>query len=166
MKNVDFNELIPELKRGNHGKGIDIRSWLYNVASYELAAAFGWLFWPEFTIHDDCVFFANFSEEGYQSFMESTGGNKESVESVMNHLHIWDLFHLGPEDPSDDLIRYFGRLLEEMWSCKLARDFPERQIVVSFWEGEDNDLVDPQITFFQKRDGRAADTRQAGRLRH
>ena len=43
MKSVDYNKLIPELKRGYDGRGIDVNDWLYNVASHELAVAFGWL---------------------------------------------------------------------------------------------------------------------------
>lgn len=158
MQSVDYYNLIPELKTWLDGMSIDIDVWLNNVGSFKLAVAFGWLFWPEFIIHDDCVFYKkNFSKDGYQSFMKATEGNKQSVEAVMNHLHIYDLFPVSKDHPSDDLIRHFGQLLKEMWSCKLARDFQDRQFVVRFWEGENNDLDDPQIFFFQERTEKTSD---------
>ncbi len=98
------------------------------------------------------MLFSGFNEGSYRGFMESTQGNKKSVEMVMNHLHILDLFQNTSEDPSKDLIVYLGRLLKDVWVCKVARDFPERQITVSFPEGEDYELLDYEITFFQEHD--------------
>ena len=155
-RNIDFTKLIPELQLWNNGQGIDIESWLSCVGSYEHAVAYGRLFWPEFTIHDGCVLFAGFNEESYRGFMESTNGHKRSVETVMNHRHILDLFPDVSEDPSEELIVYLGRLLKDMWAAKLARDFPERRIIVSFPEDPGDDLLDYEITFFQENDEREA----------
>ena len=43
-----------------------------------------------------------------------------------------------------------GRLLRQMWECKLQRDFPERQVVFRFLEEDCEDLLDYEITFFQE----------------
>jgi len=152
-RTVDFSTLILELRLWNEGNGIDVDSWLTCVGNHEHAVAYGSLFWPKFTIHDDCVLFADFNEESYSGFLDSTRGHKKSVEIVMNHQHILQLFQNESDDPSEDLIVYLGRLLRDMWSCKLARDFPERNIVVSFPEEKVGDLLNYEITFYQERGG-------------
>jgi hypothetical protein len=152
---VDFNELIPELAEWNNGKGIDIDGWICGVGSFEHAIGYTRLFWPEFVEHEGCVFVAGFSVESYEGFLEQTKGDKRAVEAVMNHRHILTLFGDVDLDPTEEQIVYFGRRLREIWQAKLDRDFPERKIVVRFFEEGCEDLYDYQITFFQ-------DEREAG----
>jgi hypothetical protein len=145
-----FDALVPELSTWNDGAGIDIDSWLACIGTYEHAVAYGRLFWPEFTLHEDCVFFAGFSVDSFRGFMEQTAGNKKAVEAVMNHRHILDLFPNVTPEPSLALVVHLGRLLKEIWASKLRRDFPTRNVVVSFPEDGNADLVDFEITFFQE----------------
>jgi hypothetical protein len=147
---VDFNALLPELSAWDDGKGIDVESWLIRVGSHEHAVAYARLFWPAFTVHEGCVLFAGFSVEVFHGFMEQTGGNKQAVESVMNHRHILDLFQQAERETTEEVIRHLGRVLKDMWSCKLRRDFPERTIVVAFQQDGVDDLLDYEITFFQE----------------
>ena len=145
----EFDALIPELPTWNEGKGIDVDSWLACVGNYEHAIAYGRLFWPEFSVHEDCVLFAGFNEKSFVGFMEQTRGNKKAVEGVMNHRHILDLFPNVKTEPSRALVVHLGRVLKDMWSCKLRRNFPSREITVSFPEDGIEDLLDYEITFFQ-----------------
>ncbi len=132
-----------------------VLSPMWHVHHYsQFSWCYGRLFWPEFTIHDDCVLFAGFSKKSYQSFMESTRGDKRSVEDVLNHTHIQDLFPNVLDQATEDHIIYLGRLLKEMWSCKLARDFPKRRIVVSFPVEGINDLLDYEISFYQEHNAK------------
>jgi hypothetical protein len=147
---VDFNALIPELSTWDGGKGLDVDSWLIRIGSYEHAVAYARLFWPAFTVHEGCVLFAGFSEEIFRGFMEQTGGNKQAVEAVMNHRHVLDLFQQVSREPTEQLVLQVGRVLKDMWSCKLRRDFPDRTIVVTFSEEGIDDLLDYEITFFQE----------------
>lgn len=102
-------------------------------------------------VHDDCVFEARrFTKENYDGFMQQTNGKKTSVEAVMNHSHIADLFCRDSE-PSREMVVYVGRLLKETWEAKLAHDFPDRKFIVSFPEESSDDLIDYEITFFQDR---------------
>src|SRR5579862_7666264 len=96
LNEVPLADLIPETREWNGGKGIDLRSWIGCVGSFEHAIAYVELFWPDFKLFDDCVFFAGFSEEAYQGFLTQTGGNKQAVEAVMNHQHMLDLI-CGPK---------------------------------------------------------------------
>ena len=125
-----MGDLVPETRNWNKGSGIDIRSWIKCVGNFEHAIGYGELFWPEFTELDGCVFFAGVTEAGYRGFMEQAGGNKRAVEAVINHRHSLDLFSVA--EPSRNQVIYVGRLLREIWTAKLAHDFPDREFEVIF----------------------------------
>lgn len=108
------------------------------------------MFWQDFVEHDDCVFCSGFSESGYLGFMRQVDGDKESVEKVMNHRHIPDYFP--NQNPTNEQVIYFGRLLKEIWQTKLRQDFPTRNVLVEFYEQDCNCIMDYEITFFQPRD--------------
>jgi hypothetical protein len=142
-----FKQLIPELAQWQ----TDIDSWLYAVGRFDHAIGYGQLFWPEFKIHQECVLFAACPIESFEHWMKSTGGDLTAVEATLNHRHILDLFTDSEFKPTREVVLHLGRLLRDMWSCKLARDFPGRAIEVVFDEEFGEDLVDYEITFFQKR---------------
>ncbi len=149
---ADYDALIPELKRWNNGAGIDIDSWIGCVGNYEQLIGYAHLLWPDFIEHDDCIFFADgFTEENYHAFMDRTQGNKQAVETVMNHQHIMALFCSAEPRPSREMILYVGRLLKEVWQAKLNRDFPNRKITVSFPENYEDDLMNYEVSLFQER---------------
>jgi len=89
---IDYRRLIPELASWNDGAGIDVDSWISSVGSFDHAIGYGTLFWPEFFVHDNCVFRQTVDGETYKGWMSACGGNKSEVEAVVNHEHIIDLF--------------------------------------------------------------------------
>jgi len=109
------------------------------------------LFWPDFVIYDDCVFLREPDAQNYQNWMQCSNGDKTRVEGVMNHRHITDMFCNSAVDPTKDMVVHIGRLLKDMWSCRLKRDFPERRIRVEFYDDDSDDLMDYQITVYQER---------------
>ena len=145
---ADFNDLIPELASWNEGKGIDVVSWLGCIGRYDHAIAYAALFWPEFVVHDECIFFDVPEERNYREWMENLNGDRTQVEQMLNHRHIADLFYNSEFKPSDEVLKYIGQLLFEMWTCKLKRDFPQAKIQVALYGDESGD---PQITFFRAR---------------
>jgi hypothetical protein len=68
----------------------------------------------------------------------------------VNHRHILRLFSEESESPTRELVLHVGRLLKEMWACKLARDFPDRRFTVDFREYGVEKLEDFQVTFYQE----------------
>jgi len=152
---MDFQVLIPELAKWNNGKGISVELWINGLGNFEHAIAYGRLFWPDFVEYDGCIFLSQYFDiENYNNWMKSTKGNKTAVEKVMNHRHIVDYFPNSPKpQPTKEQMVYFGNYLKELWDCKLKRDFPERNIVVEFFEGEDvvDDVYDFEILFYQNR---------------
>jgi len=147
----DFNKLITELPKWNHGKGIEVSAWLYCVGRFDHSVAYAHLFWPGFTIHDDCVMFADFDLKSYRTWMAHTSNERGAVEAVMNHRHIVDLFHEEESVVGRDLVIHLGRTLQDMWSCKLKRDFPDRKITVSFPNEHYEDLTDYEVTFYHEK---------------
>ena len=148
---ADLNELIPELSEWNEGQGISAELWINGLGSFEHAIAYGCLFWPEFIEHDGCVFrAAGFEKKNYRSWLWQTCRNKTATEKVMNHVHIADLFPNAPRPTKQQMI-YFGRLLRELWACKLRRDFPDRSITVYFFDEDSDECYDYEITFYQER---------------
>ncbi|MCG8096644.1 MAG: hypothetical protein JAZ17_23985 [Candidatus Thiodiazotropha endolucinida] len=88
-------------------------------------------------------------KDNYQSWLKETKNDKKSVEAVLNHVHIIDLFQVGQLQPTKMQIEYIGRKLKEMWLAKAKAVFPERSISVEFYEGNESDLVEYQVTLFQ-----------------
>ncbi|MCL2648675.1 MAG: hypothetical protein FWD61_17010 [Phycisphaerales bacterium] len=146
----NFDELIPELKEWNDGKGISIDTWLEVYGNFQLTIAYRQLFWPDFVEHDNCVLVAPFSSKTYEDFFRHTNGDRAAVEAVMNHHHILDLFSESKQTATEAQMRYIGRTLQEIWTAKLKRDFPHRMFAVSFNDIPGLDLVDYQITFSQR----------------
>jgi hypothetical protein len=152
-KNVDFAELIPDLRLWNNGKGIDIESWIGCEGDHKHLVGYARLLWPDFVEHDGCILRGGaVDEKNYQAFLTRNKGDKCAVEGVMNHLHIVDLFSRSHhESPSRDVVIYLGRLMKEIWQTKLNRDFPGRKITVHISEDDLKDLLEYHITFFQER---------------
>ncbi len=108
------------------------------------------LFWPDFVEHEGCTFLA-FEEQRYQEWFSVLQADQRRIEATMNHRHILDLLPDDVQDPTRALVLAYGRLLRDVWSAKLLRDFPDRQYVVNFPEEYSEELVDYEITFSQQR---------------
>ena len=65
-------------------------------------------------------------------------------------LRVADFF--AGSGPTRDQVVYLGRLLREMWTAKIHRDFPGKKIVVSFSEAHYERLLDYEITVYQEQD--------------
>jgi hypothetical protein len=148
MNNIEM--LIPELAAWNNGRGATVGSWISGIGRYDHAIGYSTIFWPKFVVYDDCVFRQSMDAETYRQWMDGCRGDKSAVEAAANHKHIADLFVNSESRPSKDVVLYLGSTMREMWSCKLKMDFPSRQFDVEFPYGDTAQLVDYQITFFQK----------------
>ncbi|MCX7015883.1 MAG: hypothetical protein NTW86_25565 [Candidatus Sumerlaeota bacterium] len=147
----NLDKLIPELPLWNNGAGIDPESWVNSFARCDHAAGYALLFWPDFVLYDDCVFLSQPDPQHYADWLSSCHGDKTRVEGLMNHQHILDMFCNSEMKPTKELVAHIGRLLKDMWSCKLKRDFPDRPIRVECYGDDSDDLIDYQITVFHDR---------------
>jgi hypothetical protein len=71
---------------------------------------------------------------------------------MMNHVHLADLFIGSDYQPSKALLVRLGQIIEEMWSCKLAQDFPSKRFEIRFISDTEN-LTDLALTFYQQTSG-------------
>ena len=145
-------KLIPELSQWNGGYGIDLLSWVNCIGREDHAIGYAAYFWPDFAIHDDCIFLRQPDVDNYNKWMRECNGDKTRVESVMNHRHIVNMFGESEFEPTEEVLIHIGRLLRDMWSCKLQRDYPQRRVKVRFSEDDSEDLLDYEITLYQERD--------------
>ena len=122
--------------------------WVQGFGDADEAIAYASIFWPEFVTHDGCVFL-EFDDIRYAEWMNVTGGNRQRVEATMNHRHIMHLFGQQRPRPTRERLIQLGRLLKQMWECKLKREFPDRQLLVRFNEEDASELSDYEIRFHQ-----------------
>ena len=123
----------------------DAEVWLANSGRYDDAARYAGLFWPAFAEFDGRVFLGASVPDTYEEWKARIGSDASAIESVLNHRHILELFMKAPE-PSREVTRQLGKVLQEMWAAKLRHDFPDRPFVVTLSEGDD-----PEITFYTER---------------
>lgn len=153
LKNMkkDFEQLIPELKDWNNGKGIDVESWIGCVGDFQKAIGYSTVFWPAFAEVEGCIVREGVTSKNVLDWLEQCKGDRAGVEATINHLHLQDLHHADCEDVTPERLAYLGRLLKEIYECKLKRDFPEKAFVVEFYEPDDkDDLLGYVLTFHQK----------------
>ncbi len=146
---TDFRELIPELADWNNGDGISIDGWLGCKGDFQLAIAFSRLFWPRFVEHDGCILFEGFSVGSFDGFLAQAKGNRASVESVMNHHHLLDLFYHASDTATADQLSFLGSVLCDAWKTKLMSDFPNKHFEVTFNKGGPDNLLEYIVTFWQ-----------------
>lgn len=147
LQRPDFNELIPEMKDWNNGKGIDIDSWIQCMANHKILVGCARILWPEFIEREGCIFLAHEGQAIEEEWLRRAKENKQAAEATANHIHLLHLF--ATEPPTRELVLYVGRLLKEIWQVKLNRDFPDRKITVFFPDRDDLELIDYELTFFQ-----------------
>jgi hypothetical protein len=142
-------ELIQPLKDSGATTAAD---WIADTGNFESLIGYLDLVWRDFVLHDGCLLPEGFNPKNYDAWMQSTNQDRTSVEAVMNHIHILDLFSTQRESPTLAQVLVIGRVLREMWTAKLAREYPHLSIKVSFPDDQTfDDLLDYQITVYQNR---------------
>ncbi len=146
---------IPEsmtasLAAWNNGKGIDLESWIGCEGNFSLAVGYTTIFWPDFVEFDGYILRDGFSEESLRAFEKQEAGDRKSVESLMNHLHIADVQHFGCPDASADKLLLLGKVLKEVYQAKLQWQFPDKPCTVELFIPDDpENLTEYQISFWQ-----------------
>ena len=146
--NDEGSNLMPELANWNNGAGITLEAWISGVGRFDHALGYAAIFWPSFVQYESCIFRTIPDHAAYQQWMKSMEGNCARVEAVMNHLHLADLFTSSDYRPEKALLSRLGQVLKEMFSCKLARDFPDKCFEIQL-TSDSEDLADLELTFFQ-----------------
>lgn len=85
------------------------------------------LLWPPFVEERGCVLLPWVDADvGLDQWWEPLGGDVAQIESMVNHLHLWDLF---PDGAHETLV-VLGETLVQTWSAALEVQFPARRFEV------------------------------------
>lgn len=145
-KMIQPENLFPEINK--------LEDWIVDEGNMKLAIGYSTIFWPEFLVHDDCVFLkSHFSLSNFNNWKETSYiENYSQIEYVINHTHILDLFTSDKQDDITlDQIKYLGHILKEVYETKLKVQFPDRKFVVQFNGDEDcESLIHYEVAFYQK----------------
>lgn len=138
-----------ELAAWNNGAGIDLESWIGCEGRFSLAVGYASIFWPAFTLIEGYILPQGVSEGSLRSW-EQGGRSRQSIECLINHVHIADI-HYGGEDISIDKLLVIGNVLKEIYEAKLQWQFPDRPCTVElFIPNDPDDLTEYQLSFWQK----------------
>jgi hypothetical protein len=138
-----------ELAAWNNGAGIDLESWIGCEGRFSLAVGYASIFWPAFTLIEGYILPQGVSEDSLRAW-EQGGRSRQSIEWVINHVHIADI-HYGREDISIDKLLVIGNVLKEIYEAKLHWQFPDRPCSVELFIPDDpDDLTGYQLSFWQK----------------
>ncbi|WP_354697355.1 hypothetical protein DSM112329_02978 [Paraconexibacter sp. AEG42_29] len=97
----------------------------------ETALAFAQVVVPSWRQERGCVILARqFDAANFQQWWESTGGDRRSIEAVLNHVHLWDVL---PDTGEKDYLPLWnlGELMVSSWEQSLKRAFPDRAFSVT-----------------------------------
>lgn len=150
-----FLNLIPSMGEWSNFEGFETPPhWLQETGSFEQAIAYSFIFWPEFIAADGYVLRASeYDPEMLRNWEARPDYDRTSVEGLLNHVHIQDLFP-ACGGATETQLRFLGRTLARMLEAKLAHEFPDRQFHVLFNDEPSLDPIDYQVTFWQA-DGQA-----------
>ncbi|QPC91923.1 hypothetical protein [Mesorhizobium sp. INR15] len=137
-----------ELATWNHGAGISLEGWISCMGGFSLAVGYSTVFWPGFVAFERYILLEGFSKESLRGFERGPGATRQSVEAVMNHLHLADIHGFHDGIAADKLI-FLGTVLRQIYQAKLQWQFPDRRFVVELFIPETNDIEDYQLSFWQ-----------------
>ena len=139
-----------ELAEWNGGKGIDLHGYVCGLGNFRLAVGYSTVFWPKFEAREQYILVEGSSDEIIHGFELQEKHNAQSVEAVLNHLHLEDIQACECDDISADKLLFLGQTLKEIYEAKLAWQFPDRPCTVKLYIPDDpSNYREYQITFWQ-----------------
>lgn len=141
---MDLSKL-PQLEGWMAGVDFDPRTFILSTTTVAEAAATSLLFWPEFIEYRGCVFLRFVFDEGaIENWFSELNGDGRAVESVANHVHLWDVF-AAKTDAENRVLAELASRLAKMWNAALRLAFPDREFVITV-AGESDDYG-PTVSF-------------------
>ncbi len=124
---------------------------LANQGNLLHAVALSAILWPEFIEFEDHVIRADrFDLENFRQWQESTGHNRQAIESVLNHVHIYDLLPSNDDAPLE-AYEYLAQVLLRTWKAALVEQHPTRQF--EFLYATEPDDYGPTVYVWQTLSG-------------
>lgn len=106
------------------GATFEPRSFIRANSTIAEAVALSMIAWPTLVKYRDGVFLEMaFDREVIDDWFARLDG-PGSVESMVNHVHVWDLFAVSG-DSEDDAAAYLASVIAETWLVAAGKQFPE-----------------------------------------
>jgi hypothetical protein len=116
-----------------------LRSSLRGLGSPLYAVGIASVLWPRVVEYRGCFLIEDlFEPEGADQWIATLEGRTREVESVINHVHLWDLFDVFADgvDNSDRLLQ-FARFMVTMWQQAAEAQHPSKRFDASLTNNED-----------------------------
>lgn len=136
--------IMSKLSRPNE---VTAEAGIESAGNYELATAYSRIFWPSFVRFENYVLREGFSMEMLRELEDITNCHTSAIEEAVNRIII-DKIHSSPPAAVEQ-IRSLGRVLKEIYSVKLQRDFGEFEFEVSFNDEPGLEASDYELTFWR-----------------
>ncbi|WP_395502335.1 hypothetical protein [Ectopseudomonas mendocina] len=130
-------------------ESVSLGSYVSDELHPEDALIFSKLLFPDFVEVDGCVVLkSKFDMNNFLIWMAKMDGVTSSVERILNHTHMYDIFGGCEDDVSDLIFEQLGRVIAFSWGQALKKNFPEKIFCVDF-SFSDTDYG-PVVTFWQE----------------
>lgn len=124
-----------------------------NQSNISQVNALSEIFWPEFVYHDGRVYLENAPDsDDYLELLLACDHDKTTVQALCNHRHLleYSLTLDSKNTPTREQLITFGQRLQAMWQAKLAKDFPNLNVIVAFDAQDEDPLDDLQIVVYEE----------------
>lgn len=145
---LDMLPLFMETKKMFVDDGsFDLYAYLQLKGNTDLAFAYLDVFWPHIICIDGC-YLRGKNNKSYEYLFrpDMSISEKQSVEKLINHLHIYDLFPYDHPDITLLSYEYLAKFMLEMWKAKLHTQFPD--VSFCFDYATEPDAYGPTIVFW------------------
>jgi hypothetical protein len=111
------------------------------------------LFWPRFIELNGCVIRDRPQvRDSFDEWWQRHGDEPWRIESVMNHVHLYDL--VGDDDSHSELplLERAAQRIRSSWQVALAHGFPDRSFEITY--ATEPDEYGPTVSFYQPAPGK------------
>lgn len=138
-------------------RSLNVFDFIGQTVSVARAVAVGNLIWPRFEEVRGCVLLANrHAEASVDQWWDQLDGDRSRIESVLNHLHLWDVFPSDDDIDDREAFRDLARVMQAAWRSALASEYPDRTFEVTCTGlAADDPEYGPTVTFCSSRGGLA-----------
>lgn len=142
MTYTDLLSVFRRKYKGHDSTGFDYFDFLHAQESPFNALFYSPLFWPEFIEIDGMVFLKDSVEDSedrkrLNEALHRHKGDKTKTEKAFNLIEIPSLFGKNISETTDEEDAFLADRLAEMWRCRLAVVFPNREFLVRTLSAEE-----------------------------
>jgi hypothetical protein len=113
------------------GKDVHVQGYMLANVRVADAVVLADFYWPRFVEYRGGVFLASrFRKQAVDDWFTRLEGDLRAVESVVNHIHLWDCFSPGTEAEYSALSR-LAKGIAMMWECAARMELAGREVSVA-----------------------------------